>query len=92
MGARQPVDGYIGTCTALRDADLTETSSTLPMPVSVIVGDQDVVTPPSLALELSKLVPDGRYDEIKDCGHLPCLMQAPMLSEIIKAFVADVNG
>ncbi|MEL6203007.1 MAG: 3-oxoadipate enol-lactonase [Pseudomonadota bacterium] len=92
MVSRQPVEGYIGTCAAIRDADLTETSSTLPMPVSVIVGDQDVVTPPALGLELSKLVPDGRYDEIKDCGHLPCLEHAPMLSEIIKAFIADVNG
>ncbi|MEO1701285.1 MAG: 3-oxoadipate enol-lactonase [Pseudomonadota bacterium] len=92
MVARQPVAGYVGTCAAIRDADLTETSSTLPMPVSVIVGDQDVVTPPTLGLELSKLVPDGRYDEIKDCGHLPCIEQAPMLSEIIKAFVADVHS
>ncbi|MEM9999618.1 MAG: 3-oxoadipate enol-lactonase [Pseudomonadota bacterium] len=92
MVSRQPVEGYIGTCAAIRDADLTESSSTLPMPVSVIVGDQDLVTPPSLALELSKLVPDGRYDEIKDCGHLPCIEQAPILSDIIKAFIADVQG
>ncbi|MEL6921784.1 MAG: 3-oxoadipate enol-lactonase [Pseudomonadota bacterium] len=92
MVARQPLAGYIGTCAALRDADLTDTSSTLPMPVSVIVGDQDVVTPPELGRELAKLVPDGRYDEIKDCGHLPCIEQAPLLSEIIKAFVADVTG
>ncbi|MEM1378923.1 MAG: 3-oxoadipate enol-lactonase [Pseudomonadota bacterium] len=92
MVARQPVDGYLGTCGALRDADLTEASSTLPMPVSVIVGDQDEVTPPALAQELAKLVPDGRYDEIKNCRHLPCLEHAPLLSDIIKAFVADVNG
>ncbi|MEL6437140.1 MAG: 3-oxoadipate enol-lactonase [Pseudomonadota bacterium] len=92
MVARQPLDGYMGTCAAIRDADLTESTSTLPMPASVIVGDKDVMTPPDLGLELSKLLPDGRYDVIKDCGHLPCIEQAPMLSDIIKAFVADVNA
>lgn len=89
MVTRQPLAGYIGTCEAIRDADLSESSSTLPMPVSCIVGADDVVTPPALVAELAKLVPDGRYDEIADCGHMPCIEQPILLTEIIKAFAGD---
>lgn len=90
MVTRIPMDGYTGTCAAIRDADLTEIAATLPQPTACIVGDQDVATTPALVAEMAKTIPGARYDVIKDCGHLPCVEQPHMLAEIIKAFVADV--
>ena len=40
MLTRTTVDGYAGTCAALRDADLTESTRALKLPVLCIVGDQ----------------------------------------------------
>lgn len=90
MMTRIPMDGYIGTCAAIRDADLTDIATTLPQPTACIVGDQDVSTTPAIVAEMAKTIPGARYDVIKDCGHLPCVEQPHMLADIIKAFVADI--
>ncbi|MEM0900070.1 MAG: 3-oxoadipate enol-lactonase [Pseudomonadota bacterium] len=90
MVARMPQAGYIGTCAALRDGDLKEIAETLPIPVSCIVGDKDVSTPPAKVLELAKTIPGARYDVIKGAGHIPCVEQAPMMADIIKEFVGGL--
>lgn len=91
MVSRMPLDGYIGTCAAIRDCDLKEIASTLPIPVSCLVGDQDVATTPDLVLDMARTIPGARYDVIKDAGHMPCVEQPAMMAEIIAAFVLDVT-
>lgn len=90
MMLRQPVDGYIGTCAAIRDADYTEAAGRIAVPTLCVVGDQDGATPPDLVLSLAKLVPGARYEVIKDAGHIPCVEQPEMLTTIIEAFLAPV--
>lgn len=90
MMLRQPVDGYIGTCAAIRDADYTEAAGRIAVPTLCVVGDQDGATPPDLVLSLAKLVPGARYQVIKDAGHIPCVEQPEMLTTIIEAFLAPV--
>lgn len=34
------------------------------------------------------MIPDARYDELKDCGHIPCVEQPVALADIIRAFAA----
>ena len=55
MLTRTDVDGYAGTCAALRDADLTESTRALQVPTLLIVGDQDVSTPPDLVRSTAAL-------------------------------------
>ena len=88
MLVRQPVEGYAGTCAAIRDADYTDIARTLTEPASCVVGDQDGSTPPALVAEMAKMIPDARYDELKDCGHIPCVEQPVALADIIRAFAA----
>jgi 3-oxoadipate enol-lactonase len=90
MMLRQPVDGYIGTCAAIRDADYTEAARQIAVPTLCVVGDQDGATSPDLVLSLAKLVPGARYEVIKDAGHIPCVEQPEMLTTIIEAFLAPV--
>ena len=57
------------------------------MPTICIVGDQDGSTPPELVLSTAKLIPNARYEVIKDAGHIPCVEQPEALTEVIRAFV-----
>ena len=86
MLSRQPDAGYAATCAAIRDTDFTELCAAIRVPTLCVVGDQDGATPPALVAELSKLIPDARFEIIRDAGHLPCIEQPDMLSDMIKAF------
>lgn len=87
MLARQPVAGYIATCEAVRDADFTEVAKTIAVPAICIVGDQDGSTPPDLVKSLAQLIPNARYEIIRDAGHIPCVEQPEALTAVIRAFI-----
>lgn len=87
MLCRTPVDGYVGTAAAIRDADFTEQTGAIKVPTLCVVGDQDGATPPELVGEMAKLIPGARYQVIPNAGHLPCIEQPVVLTDAIKAFV-----
>ena len=91
MLIRQPVDGYTGTCEAVRDADFTETSAQLDLPVICVVGEEDGSTPPALMVETAKLIPNARYEVVAGAGHIVCVEQPDRLVEIIKAFMKEFD-
>jgi 3-oxoadipate enol-lactonase len=91
MLIRQPQQGYAATCEALRDADYTRAAAEIAVPTICIVGDQDGSTPPALVLSVAKMIPDARYEVIRNAGHIPCVEQPEMLTEIIKAFIAEAE-
>lgn len=86
MLSRQLDAGYSATCAAIRDADFTEDAPQISVPTMCVVGDQDGATPPSLVAGLAKLIPDSKFEVIKNAGHLPCIEQPGMLADMIKAF------
>jgi len=90
MLIRQPVAGYTGTCAAIRDADYTQAAGRIAVPTICIVGDQDGSTPPELVLSTAKLIPGARYEVIKDAGHIPCVEQPEILTEILRAFIDTI--
>lgn len=92
MLERTTVAGYSGTCSALRDANLTEKSPQINVPTIAIVGADDQTTTPELMRAFAKRIPNCFFEEIKDCGHLPCIEQPEMLSEIIKAFTQNLKS
>ncbi|MDQ0419339.1 3-oxoadipate enol-lactonase [Peteryoungia aggregata LMG 23059] len=90
MMLRQPVEGYTGTCAAIRDADYTAAAARIAVPTLCVVGDQDGATPPDLVLSLARLVPSSRYEVISGAGHIPCVEQPEALTAVIEAFLAPV--
>lgn len=90
MLTRTTVDGYAGTCAALRDADLTESTRALSLPVLCIVGDQDGSTPPDLVRELAALIKGSRFEIIEGAGHIPCVEQPEATIALIRAFLNDI--
>ena len=91
MLTRQPVEGYVAACAAIRDADFTETAKTITVPTICVVGDQDGSTPPDLVLSTAKLIPDARYEVIPNCAHIPCVEQPEALTAVIRAFLTSIT-
>lgn len=91
MLTRCDVNGYVGTCATVRDADLTETTRALKVPALCLVGDQDGSTPPDLVRSVAELIEGARFEVIKDAGHIPCVEQPEVTARLIEEFLKDVN-
>ncbi|WP_417615405.1 3-oxoadipate enol-lactonase [Oceanisphaera sp.] len=91
MLTRTPMEGYIGTCAAIRDADLTDSSARLTQPALCVVGDQDGATPPDLVQSTAELIPGSRFEVIKNAGHLPCVEQPAALAALVIDFLNQHN-
>lgn len=91
MLVRQPVDGYVAACAAIRDADLTATAANAKLPAICIVGDQDGSTPPDLVKSLADLIPGASFKVIEGAGHIPCVEQPEALTSLIREFAQSVR-
>jgi 3-oxoadipate enol-lactonase len=89
MLCRTPVEGYVGCCAAIRDADLTAAARSLTVPTLCMVGDMDGSTPPSLVAELAALVPGARLATIAGAGHLPCVEQPEAVAKAMLTFFQE---
>ncbi|MGE3308279.1 MAG: 3-oxoadipate enol-lactonase [Rhizobiaceae bacterium] len=87
MLVRTPVEGYLGTCAALRAADLTVSTSALAIPALCIAGDQDGSTPPELVRSMSALIKGAEFRIIADAGHIPCVEQPQAVADLIGSFL-----
>lgn len=85
MLVRMPAEGYVATCGAIRDADLTPAARELTVPALCLCGTADTSTPPSLVRALSALIPDSRYHDVADAAHLSTV-EAP---DTIATLIAD---
>lgn len=72
--------GYMGCCGALRDADLTDQMADIDVPVLLITGTHDPVTPPSDAVALQLAIPHSSLIEL-DAAHLSNLEVAGPFAE-----------
>lgn len=86
---RMPVEGYTGTCEALRDADLREQTAMLTMKTLALCGEQDASTPPDLVRGLADALPSARFEVIPDAGHLPCIEQADLMAKLMMEFFKE---
>jgi 3-oxoadipate enol-lactonase len=87
MLTRMPVEGYIGTCEALRDADLTEAARTIEAHTLILCGTEDVSTPPDLVRRLVELMPNAEFQEIPGAGHSICVEQPGVVAQQIERFL-----
>ena len=61
-------------------------------PVLVLGFADDVVTPPHLCREVADAIPDGRYLEIADAGHLGFIERPDAVNKVALEFLAEVDG
>ncbi len=88
MLVRQTLEGYLGTCAALRDADYTAIAKSIAVPTLCVVGEEDGATPPELVAELAGLINGSEFEIIEGAGHLPSIEQPDKLTDLMKKFFA----
>jgi len=87
MILRTPVPGIVGALSAMRERpDSTPLLETLTgIPTLVLVGAEDMITPPVIAQGMAAAIPGARLMEIPGAGHLPCIEQpVPTTRAILK--------
>lgn len=87
MLERTPVIGYIKTCEAIRDADLTATTRQIKVPVLCVVGSEDKATTPREVKDLADLIEGSGFEVINGSGHIPCVDNPGVLGKLIIDFI-----
>ncbi|PWC39624.1 3-oxoadipate enol-lactonase [Azospirillum sp. TSO35-2] len=90
MVGRTTEDGYIGCSMAIRDADLRAANAGIAAPTLVIVGEEDVATPPALARELADGIPGARLAVLPGAAHIPGVEKPAELAALIDGFLKDL--
>ncbi|MCP4225983.1 MAG: alpha/beta fold hydrolase [Actinomycetia bacterium] len=83
-------EGYVNAARAMigvRSAPLTPELARVTIPVEVIGGDQDVFCPRKAADMIVEALPDSRYHEIPDAGHLISVDQPERYGQLIADLV-----
>lgn len=88
MFTQTSVEGYLATCAAIRDADLSDTTARIKFPTLCVCGEEDGATPPEVVESLALLVEGSWYERITDAGHLPSVEQPQNLARHIRKFLA----
>lgn len=89
---RTPVPGIVGALSAMRERpDSTGLLETLTgIPTLVLVGAEDMITPPAIAQSMAAGIPGARLMEIPGAGHLPCVEQPVPTTRAILKFLQSV--
>ena len=92
--SRTPVEGIVGQLEAMMTRpDSRPTLATINVPVLVIVGEEDAVTPPKEARAMHEAIPGSRLEIIAQAGHLSSLERpaafSTALAELLTALDAD---
>jgi 2-hydroxy-6-oxonona-2,4-dienedioate hydrolase len=62
------------------------------VPVCLIWGKQDIVTPPDVAEEFHKLLPDSDLFWIDKCGHAPMMEHPKEFNELLSPWLDKIRG
>lgn len=89
MLLRTPLEGYVGVCGALRDADLTAEAGRIDVPTLVACGADDGATPPDMVEAFAGLIPGAKFVSIPAAGHLPSIEQPQALAAAMTAFFTE---
>ncbi|WP_161967203.1 alpha/beta fold hydrolase [Fimbriiglobus ruber] len=91
MGAAQSIDGVAAALVALRDRpDATPNLASINVPTLVIVGAEDVLTPPDVARELAAAIPGAKLEVVPAAGHLSNLEAPDEFNAIVQRFLTTV--
>lgn len=90
MLERCPAEGYVASCATVRDSDLAPDLARISAPTRVIVGENDLSTPPELVRQLAHAIPGADFELVRGAGHVPSIEQPERLSELICEHLNEV--
>jgi pimeloyl-ACP methyl ester carboxylesterase len=71
--------------------DLSSWLGTLELPVLVVVGSHDRLTPPRHALRTAAALPHSQLVELPRCGHMPMIERRHEFARLIEEFAAKIR-
>jgi pimeloyl-ACP methyl ester carboxylesterase len=81
-------DAFVRQQTAIMNrVDSRPSLAAIACPTLVVVGEQDVLTPPDRAAEIAAGIPYARHVVVPDCGHLSTLEQPETLTQALVDFL-----
>lgn len=87
-----PVAGYLGCCRAISTMALTTRLGGIRRPTLVVVGENDVVTPPSMARDIRDGIGGSELVVVPDAAHLANLEQPDVFHDALSRFLDRVSG
>ena len=92
MVTRSPVPGLAGASLAMKERpDSTELLATIDVPTLVVVGQEDVITPPAVARSLTNAIPSAALTTIAGAGHVTPLEAPTAVSRVFAEFLDAVR-
>jgi pimeloyl-ACP methyl ester carboxylesterase len=87
-----PPETIVADLMAMRDRpDSTPILAAIDVPTLVVVGSEDVLTPPSESVAMAKAIPQARLQTITGAGHLSPVEQPDAVSGALSAFLGSVD-
>ena len=89
---RTPVSGIVGALTAMKlRPDSTPLLAAIDIPTLVVVGQEDVISPPAVAREMTSAIPSAAMTTISGAGHIAPLEAPTAVSRVIAEFLEAVR-
>lgn len=89
---RAPLKGYLGSCAALREADLSASLGRIAAPALCICGSEDASTTPEEVRSLSDRLPNAHYAEVQGAGHLVPVERPVEFAGLLTRFLEERLG
>jgi len=67
--------------------DYSATLASIDVPTLIIVGQQDAITPPSIAEEMHRRIRGSHYEIIADAGHMPPVERPEAFESVLRRFL-----
>ena len=91
MLAAAPVDGIAGALEAMMARpDSTPTLAAITVPTLIVVGDEDVLTPPEESRAMHAAIAGSRLEVIPHAGHVSNVERPAAFNRVVSDFVARV--
>lgn len=90
--AKWPSHVFRNQTAAFLDFDPGDALPSIAVPVLVLHGTDDVVTPVDFPREIAESVANGRLQMLEGCNHFPQTEKPDVVNEVIRAFAEEVGA
>jgi 3-oxoadipate enol-lactonase len=92
MVRRTSANGYCGCAAALARLNYGSRLNEINAPTLVICGDEDHGAPPENSRQMSPMIGDSRFLEIKQAGHISNIEQPAIFNDAVRGFFDEVEA
>ena len=92
MIAQAPAEGIVGALEAMMQRpDSTPLLPAIGVPTLIVVGEEDVPTPPKESRAMAAAIPGSRLEIIEGAGHLANLERPAAFNHVLTEFVGALT-